>query len=560
MLNNKRVQLGPGYQTWLQVLITILLVFGIFFRFVNLDRKVYWFDEIYTSLRASGYTEAEVLQKLPKASVIGIEDLQKYQRPHPEKSLINTIESLAVEDPQHPPFYYVMARFWMQWFGSSAAVMRSLPALISLLGFPCIYWLCLELFESPLTGWVAVALLAVSPLHLLYAQEAREYSLWTVTILLSSLALLRAMRLKTKLSWGIYTITLAASLYTFLLSFLVVIGQGIYVVAIERFRLTKTLIAYLIASILGIIAFLPWIAVVIVNRVQARSVTAWTGVIKKSLGELLKIWAINISRIFIDFNYSTQYPLVFQVLVIFASGILVALLGYALYFLCRNTPKRIWLFILALMGNTVLPFVVPDLVLGGVRSITPRYFIPSYLGIQLSVSYLLATKLTGLSANKVWQQKLWQIVMAAIVSGGVLSCAISSQAETWWHQTLNKDTPTVAHIISKAERPLLIGNSYLADIVSLSYQLNSKVKFLINPRCYTSCNTLIAKDKNYQTEDWPYQIPKIPDNFREIFLFKTAPSKEWMREIEQNPTYKIEPKIKPSSEEFVSWLWRLEKQ
>jgi hypothetical protein len=71
---------------------------------------------------------------------------------------------------------------------------------------------------------------------------------------------------------------------------------------------------------------------------------------------------------------------------------------------------------------------------------------------------------------------------------------------------------------------------------------------------------LIAKDKNYQTEDWPYQIPKIPDNFREIFLFKTAPSKEWMREIEQNPIYKIEPKIKPSSEEFVSWLWRLEKQ
>lgn len=556
----KLLQVRTQPRSGLQLLIITLLVLGIFFRFVNLDRKVYWFDEIYTSLRASGYTEAEVLQHLPKASVISLEDLHKYQRPHPEKSLINTIESLAVEDPQHPPFYYVFARFWMQGFGSSAAVMRTLPALISLLAFPCIYWLCLELFESPLTGWVAVALLAVSPLHLLYAQEAREYSLWTVTTLLSSLALLRAMRLKTQVSWGIYTLMLAANLYTFLLSFLVAIGQGIYVAAIERFRLTKTLIAYLVASVLGIIAFLPWIVVVIVNRVQARSVTAWTGVIKKSLGELLKIWTINISRVFIDFNYSSQNPLIFQVLLIFASIILVFFISYSLYFICRNTQKHIWLFILALIATTTLPFVLPDLVLGGVRSITPRYFIPSYLGIQLSVSYLLTTKLTDISANKVWQQKLWQLVMATLVSGGVLSCAISSQAETWWHQTLNRDTPTVAHIINQAESSLLIGNSYLADIVSLSYQLNSKVKFLINPRCYTACNVLIAKNKNYSTEDWPYHIPEIPKSSREIFLFKTAPSKEWMQEIEQNHIYKIEPQIKPSSEEFVSWLWRLEKQ
>ena len=556
----KLLQVGTQPQSGLQLLIITLLVLGIFFRFVNLDRKVYWFDETYTSLRASGYTEAEVLQHLPKASVIGIEDLQKYQRPHPEKSLINTIESLAVEDPQHPPFYYVLARFWMQGFGSSAAVMRTLPALISLLAFPCIYWLCLELFESPLTGWVAVALLAVSPLHLLYAQEAREYSLWTVTTLLSSLALLRAMRLKNQVSWGIYTLMLAASLYTFLLSFLVTIGQGIYVAAIERFRLTKTFIAYLVASGLGIFAFLPWIVVVIVNRVQARSVTAWTGVIKKSLGELLKIWSINISRVFIDFNYSSQNPLTFQLFQIFCSITLVFFIGYSLYFICRNTQKHIWLFVLTLIATTVLPFVLPDLVLGGVRSITPRYFIPSYLGIQLSVSYLLATKLTDISANKVWQKKIWQLVMAILVSGGVLSCAISSQAETWWHQTLNRDTPTVAHIINQAESPLLIGNSYLADIVSLSYKLNSKVKLLINPRCYTSCNALIAKNKNYPTEDWPYYIPKIPNSYRELFLFKTAPSKEWMREIKQNNTYKLEPKIKPSSEEFVSWLWRLDKQ
>ncbi len=69
--------------------------------------------------------------------------------------------------------------------------MRSLPAIISLLAFPCIHWLCLELFEESITGSVAIAVIAVSPFHLAYAQEARQYSLWVLITLLSSEALLR---------------------------------------------------------------------------------------------------------------------------------------------------------------------------------------------------------------------------------------------------------------------------------------------------------------------------------------------------------------------------------
>jgi hypothetical protein len=39
-----------------QILLVIILVLGLFFRFANLDRKVYWSDETFTSLRVSGYT------------------------------------------------------------------------------------------------------------------------------------------------------------------------------------------------------------------------------------------------------------------------------------------------------------------------------------------------------------------------------------------------------------------------------------------------------------------------------------------------------------------------
>jgi uncharacterized membrane protein len=163
--------------------IIILLVFGIFFRFVNLNQKTYWEDETLTSLRSSGYSVEEVVQQVFDGRVISIEDLKKYQHPNPEKSLTDTINAL-VEHPEHPPLYYLMSRFWMQLFSGFATTPRSLSALISLLILPCVYWLCLELFESSMVGWVAVALVAVSPVYVRYAQEARQYSLWTVIILL----------------------------------------------------------------------------------------------------------------------------------------------------------------------------------------------------------------------------------------------------------------------------------------------------------------------------------------------------------------------------------------
>ncbi len=182
------------YTAWLKILVVIVLMLGVFFRLFNIDRKVYWFDETFTSLRISGYTESEVVTKVCNGQVLGVEDLQKYQQLGTGKTLIDTIQSLALEDPQHPPLYFSIAHFWTYWFGNSIATIRSLSAIISLIVFPCLYWLCLELFDSPIIGLVTLTLIAVSPIHVLFAQEAREYSLWTLTTLLSHLSQVKAMK------------------------------------------------------------------------------------------------------------------------------------------------------------------------------------------------------------------------------------------------------------------------------------------------------------------------------------------------------------------------------
>ena len=242
---------NPSLDKWVRVLMIVILVLGIFFRFANLEKKVYWIDEGYTSLRISGYTESEFIQEFGDGQIKEIKSLQKYQRINPEKSVFDTVKGLALEESQLTPLYFVAARFWVQLFGDSIAVTRSLSAVFSVLALPCMYWLCLELFESSVTAWLAVAIIAISPFQIVYAQEARPYSLFVMLILLSSAVLLRGMRLKTNSSWAIYAVTLVVGFSSYLLLGIVAIAQEIYVVILERFRFNKNVIGYLLESIAG---------------------------------------------------------------------------------------------------------------------------------------------------------------------------------------------------------------------------------------------------------------------------------------------------------------------
>ncbi len=509
----KRIHNWILLPTSLSFLIIVLLVLGVFFRFANLERKVYWRDEALTSLQISGYTQSEFVQQVFDGHVIGIEDLQKYQRPNPEKSLIDTIKSLAIETPEHPPLYYVLIRLWGEYFGNSVATLRSFSAFISLLVFPSTYWLCRELFKSSLVGWVAIALIAVSPFHVLYAQEAREYSLWTVTILLSSAALLQAIRLKTRFYWAIYSATLTLAIYCHPFSALVAIGHGIYVVATEGFRLSKTFRAYLAASLAALLSFLPWILIVITHLRQIQTSMAWA-LEKSSLLDLVGAWFTGIMCVLFNFGLGSVGSFRFYLLIL----ILLMIVSYPIYFLCRQAPKQIWLFVLTLMGVTSLALILPDLIFGGARSFAFRYFIPFYLGIELAIAYLFSTKI--ISAN-MSQRRIWQTLLAVLISVGVASCAISSPKNIGLSKAIRFDMQ-LPQIINNASRPLLIGSNYgytPTEILSLSYLLEPKVRF-----------QLVVEPK----------IPEIPDEFSDVFLFTPFGfSQAWQSELEKK--YKIKP-------------------
>jgi uncharacterized membrane protein len=461
----------PMVLTWLKLLVIILLVLGTSFRFANLEQKAYWFDEASTSIQLSGYTDAEAVSHIGTGQVIGVKDLEKYQYPSPEKNAWDTIEGLAIKEPQLTPLYFVMARFWVEWFGDSIAVTRSFSAVMSLLAFPCIYWLCLELFQSSLIGWMTIALFAVSPFHILYAQEARPYSLWIVTILISHIALLRAMKLRTNLSWGIYAATVCVGLYTFLFSAFVTIGHGIYIFIVERYRWSKQLISYGIASLIGLITFLPWVIWALPNIKRVDE-----GV---SFAKLVKAWIRNISLFFVDLNLNDQSPQIYFIPFLIFLLALIGFVGYAIYFFWRHSSSQARLFVLIALVLPQLALILPDLISGGGRSTSPRYLIPSYLALQLVVSYLLTQQIFPTVAA-IRQQKIGKITLAVLISIGLLSGWQITRSTTWWTKAGNNFDFCIARNINASNQPILMSDSYFVNILTLSHLLDEKVKFQLS--------------------------------------------------------------------------------
>jgi len=523
-----------GYK-WFYWLVAIVLAIGIFFRFTNLDQKIYWIDEVHTSLRVAGYEKVEFAETAPAGEILTIQELHKFQRLNPERGWGDTINALA-HNAEHTPIYYLLTRLAMQWFGSSIAVTRGVAALISLLVFPSIYWLCLELFGSPAVGAIAICLVAVSPLHILYAQEARQYSLFTVTILISTIALLKALPRQSGSSppknnwvkWAIYTATVSLNLYAHLISLLVLIGHGIYVAIAHRRRY---FFSYLISLGLGIVSLTPWVVLYFLN---SNKIGGWIAR-DLALGNLIQRWLINLTAVFFDLQISYKQRL-FDVETVqdlqlslsnpgvYVMPIVCLLVGYAFYFLCRYSPKPVWLLILTLVGTTGLALMLPDIISGGQRSGIARYLIPSYLGIELAVAFAIAHHLNlgnhhPLIPTYPWQQKIWQGIFVSLITLGIISASISAQAETWWHKYSSYYNPEVAQIINQTEQPLVISSQKrVSRITSLSYKLKPEVKLLLIKH---------------------QELPAIDPKFGNLFVFR--PSAELYQAFEANPNYQLIP-------------------
>ena len=235
-----------------------------------------------------------------QSTVLTVDDFQKYQRPNTDKGVSRIVSGLSKEDPHQSPMYFILARFWVQAFNSflsDVAATRAFSAFLSLFALLAMYLLCQELFNSQKVSLIAVSLMAISPFHVLYSQYARPYSLFTMMVLLSSLCLLRAIRKKTFLSWFLYTITSLLGFYSQILMSLVLVSHFIFVVCLEKFRLTKTLWYFVQSGLVIFAAGFVWLA----GAISINSERGAIGSFKLfRLSEVIRMHLLRISRLFVD--------------------------------------------------------------------------------------------------------------------------------------------------------------------------------------------------------------------------------------------------------------------
>lgn len=480
-----------GRDRWIRLLAIVVLGVGVFLRFNHLDTKFYWFDEVSTSVQISGYGDAGVKDRVVTGRVVSVADLQATQYPGVDTSIIGTIQGLAVKEPQLTPLYFILARWWVQIFGDSVAVIRSLSAVLGVLALPCLYGLCRELFRSSVAPWIAIALFAVSPFQVLYAQEARPSSLWCLTLLLSSVALLRALRQQTLGSWGLYGATLIVGLYGHLFTLLVMAWHGVYVVIVARWRLTRSLLSYGVVSAIAVLALTPWILWALIPNRQLMAAQS----LAVPLPAMIKAWIRGVILVFADFNLNDHSPKLYLGLFAILTVAVLGGIGYCLWKICQTSRPSTWFILTAITIPTML-LVLSDLATGASRSATARYMFPVYVGIGLALTDSLSQQLTNPSLRS-WQRRSQQLLFVGLLGVGILSGSLYSVSPHWWHKTGDTLISRYAQIINQSNAPLVVSNAYFVQVVALSYALDPQVKVLLVPA---------------------ETAPQIPSGFRDIFF------------------------------------------
>ncbi len=141
-------------------------------------------------------------------------------------------------DPNVPPLYYLLVAM-LQGFGDGEAVLRAPSVVVGVLSVPLMYAIA-----RPWIGKGALAaalLLAVSPLHVWYSQEARPYALLIFLGLLAVLALQHALRSPASVGARVgFVLTAAAGFYvhTVAVAFVAALALAVLLVAPGRERLS----------------------------------------------------------------------------------------------------------------------------------------------------------------------------------------------------------------------------------------------------------------------------------------------------------------------------------
>lgn len=154
------------------------------------------------------------------------------------------------------PLYWIMLHFWAKLFGISEFSLRFPSLVFSFLSVVLVFLLGRELFSKKV-GIFASLLIGLSPFHLWYAQEARDYSMVLFFGTLSSYLLLKAIRGEGIKLWLFFILVSLIGLYTNYFYIFLFLAQGLYFLLFRKAKISFKEVAYFSIIALGFSLYLP---------------------------------------------------------------------------------------------------------------------------------------------------------------------------------------------------------------------------------------------------------------------------------------------------------------
>ncbi len=246
----------------LLILAGILLLAGIL-RFAELGREPLWLDEAFSWRWAH----------LPLSELWGA----------------------AARQETNPPLWFTVQRAAILLLGDHEAALRAPSALFGIAAVPLV-WMIARTIAGPQAAALAALLLAVAPLEIAYAQEARGYTLLVVSALLVVLGTLvfvktrlirvdgnnsfhieAVARRTSNLALAMYLIGGVIALYTHNTGAFIIMLANLGVLlcwVVGRPLDLRPLLPWVLANLLLAIVFLPWLPVLLEQAAFATNV-AW---------------------------------------------------------------------------------------------------------------------------------------------------------------------------------------------------------------------------------------------------------------------------------------------
>ena len=340
----------------------------------------------------------------------------------------------------HPPLYYLVLHGWTRLFGTSEVAVRFPSVLFGLISILLAYNIGKELFSQNV-GLLTSLMVAISPFHIRYAQEARNYSL---LFMLSLISLFYFIKMLKKDSWQttiLYSISSLLLIYTHVYGLFTILTYNVYVI-LRKTILSKdhtpSLTHWLFAQCLLVLPFLPWINVIIHHVLHRQRSGSWQ--VAPSLFTLGASF----------FVYAGSLPLL-----ILCTVSLGAVFVYCQQLRLRESGDRLWTSLRAWRNTLSEPRLEPlyllffwffchnilPLLLSNV--LTPFYRFRYTIAASLTL-YLIVSK----AILRLPKQKTWAV---AFIS---LYCLFSLFSLRFYYQEVNKERwREVAHYIDDHAAP-----------------------------------------------------------------------------------------------------------